>query len=1023
MFAYSRQLMAAAFLCVAQMSFAQGATSPNVLHGRVTDAITGKAVARVSILLVGTTFSAITDADGRYEIANAPSGVFTVEARRGGVGQSARDNVRVGGATPIATVTTLDFKLGGSRAPAGVEFAASPFRRSLRTTPFGVDRLSADNLPVASVASPAGMLAGKVAGVTVIQSSGAPGAAALIRLRNARGVNDSTPPLFVVDGVMLSPLMPMTDQDIESMDIDRMEVLKGVAASAYYGARGASGVIAITTKRGRALPLGAIQFSVRNEAGRDNIVNFFDLPQAHDFLVNTAGQYVNAAGVVVPRNQRLEQANRITEHPFIDPTFNHGDQFFRAGGFNTQTVNVQQNRASNNFSLSYSRSDQSGIVPNADGFQRQTVRGNFDQRWRDKLEVSLSASHGVSNEDPAAVDFQTLSYLWADVDLRAPDPTGAFPYVFKLTKSELFGDAENPLDDRLLGSDRIHRQRTLTSLKLSYRPLSWLSFDVLGSYDRGIRNDNGLYGSLDSISPVVQRAQSVVSNADSTRLGVLQGGITASKRIGGLTAMLRAAGERQHETADQQITGRNIVVVGGVVDTIFGENKSTSQKERIIEARFANLGLDYAGKYTADLLFRRDQFGRSANHGPHANSARVAIGWLLNQEPWFPFDHDRLLKVRYSASSIQSAADVDVSSFPLGAQVTYPPPNKISENEVGVDMDITSRMRLSLAYATATSASSFERLTPSQTYFPATIPLMGSSVEATVNWRAIDDAKGLRWDVSLIGDHRTNTITSSPISRCIYLEPVEACTGRPLASMVKTQFVRSKARLAQGIGDTSAFDVNDEGYVVYVGAGNSWRDGKAKNLWGTAGAVAGQGFAWGMPIVDLAIYGVDDDLRDVHDVSPDFNYGVQNTIQFKGFAFYTQFAGQIGGEIFNEAKRIRYRLAADPVLDQSGKPDDERKPLAYYRQLGTPSSELFYENATNARLAEASIGYTFDANRFGILKHIGAKQVEIDVVGRNLFTLSGYSGLNVQGNSLNASIEQFYYPLTRTYTLATSIKF
>ena len=161
------------------------------------------------------------------------------------------------------------------------------------------DKLTADNIPVAPTTSAAGALVGKVAGATIIRSSGAPGSGVTVQLRSPVSQFGSTSPLYVVDGVFLNSTQSVTTLDIESMDIASIEVIKGAAAASLYGSRAASGVISITTNRGKNLALGQTQFSLRNEFGRDQISKTISKPTGHAYRINAQGQYVDANGNVV----------------------------------------------------------------------------------------------------------------------------------------------------------------------------------------------------------------------------------------------------------------------------------------------------------------------------------------------------------------------------------------------------------------------------------------------------------------------------------------------------------------------------------------------------------------------------------------------------------------------------------------------------------------------------------------------------------------------------------------------------
>ena len=304
------------------------------ISGTIVDVVTKQPIQGVNVFVVGTPITASTGPDGRFIIPSAPPGVFPIEARRIGYAQQRRDNVRL-----IAdSVITLNFEMSASATRLDeVTIAGTIDATSAAKSTISVEKLGTENIPVPPTSSAAGLLAGKVAGVAVTRNSGAPGAGVNIVLRTPiSGITEGggTPgPLFVVDGVFLNQGQSVTTQDIEAMDIESIEVIKGAAAASLYGSRAAAGVIAITTKRGRGLALGSNQFQVRGEAGTDQFLTRLDKNQYHAFRQDDQGNWLNANNEIVPRAQRALTQFGIMDQPFRGETYNHADLFFRPGGY------------------------------------------------------------------------------------------------------------------------------------------------------------------------------------------------------------------------------------------------------------------------------------------------------------------------------------------------------------------------------------------------------------------------------------------------------------------------------------------------------------------------------------------------------------------------------------------------------------------------------------------------------------------------------------------------------------------
>ena len=193
-----------------------------------------------------------TGSDGRYTILSAPVGIFSIDARKLGFAQSRVENVRL----HADSASTINFALNVSALRLDQATVSGTIdETSVAKSTISVDKITAEDMPVPPTTSAAGAIAGKVAGVAITRPSGAPGSGVNILVRTPiSGITEggSPPsPLFVVDGIFLNQGQSVTTQDIEALDIESIEVIKGAAAASLYGSRAAAGVIAITTRRGK----------------------------------------------------------------------------------------------------------------------------------------------------------------------------------------------------------------------------------------------------------------------------------------------------------------------------------------------------------------------------------------------------------------------------------------------------------------------------------------------------------------------------------------------------------------------------------------------------------------------------------------------------------------------------------------------------------------------------------------------------------------------------------------------------
>jgi len=448
------------------------------ITGRVTDGTTSAPVAGVTVAVRGTNLTAVTREDGRYTIASVPPATYTIEARRLGYTATTRTGVVV--AENQATTVDLVIQTAALQLQATViTGVVDPTAGT--SLPFTVGRVTKDDLPVPAM-NPLADIQGKVAGVTMVPPA-QPGSDVSIQLRTPTSINKSNSPLIVVDGVILSSASP----DLNSLDIESIEIVKGAAGASLYGSRAASGVIQIRTARGNNLAPGTTQFTARSELGTSSLGNGLDWSQAHYYLTNAAGQYVNAAGTVVPRDQRVVRpaATRFQDVPYIDPTYDPVQQFFKPGKLMTNSFTVAQNGERTNFLTTLSRQQQDGVVLGHGGYTRTDARINLDNRPHENVQLSLSGYHARSDREELMGDpFYGLINIAPDVNLLVPDPDGT-KYAFQ---PDLQGVNANPL--YLLETQRSNTQRirTLGSLSIKFTPLSWLTFDANGSYDRSDQN-------------------------------------------------------------------------------------------------------------------------------------------------------------------------------------------------------------------------------------------------------------------------------------------------------------------------------------------------------------------------------------------------------------------------------------------------------------------------------------------------------------------------------------------------------
>jgi TonB-linked SusC/RagA family outer membrane protein len=1035
---------------------AQGVTSQtSVTSGRraritgiVTDVATKEPLPAVNVFVVGTPVGVATGPDGRFVIPSAPTGIFAIEARRVGFSPHRVENVRL----VADSVYTINFTLNATAIRLDqVTVSGTIDETSVAKSTITVEKVTTEELPIPPTTSAAGMLTGKVAGLAITRNSGAPGAGVNIVMRTPiSGITEGgavPSPLFVVDGVFLNQGQSVTTQDIEAMDVESIEVIKGAAAASLYGSRAAAGVIAITTKRGKGLALGSNQFQLRTEAGTDRYQVTLNKNQHHQFMQDAQGNWLNAAGAIVPREQRALKPLGIMDAPYTSPTYNHAALFYKPGSYNTQTLTVQGNQAATNYNLAWTRTINPGILENNEGYRRQSLRVNVDSRLGEKMSVGLSASHSRGVQDVSAPSFNNFYRIDTDVNLRALAPSPGFrgfPYVIVPDSVTLY---TNPLYTQFIADNVVSRARTLINVNGVYRPLEWLSISADGNYDRGDLNQisytargTPLVTSTGGLSPSTG-SLSISNNI--TDGYIMTGTATATRAFGDLTVRLSERGEvRREYNPSLNATGTDFATEGLKAMSQARTKASTqSITDYRVMGAITTLGLSYKEKYIGDFLWRREGNSLFGSANRWNTFGRASAAWLLSEESWFPWTSFNNFKLRYSFGvtgvspnfsnqyeAMTSDGTGAIRRSNLGnVNIT---PTYTAEQEVGLDMSWNSRVSASLTYVANTSKDVFVNIpAPAVSGYQIVVTnparLGGSVIEATFQGAILTNPRGLQWTMLLVAD-RSNLFTGRFGRTCFDDGLQYKCDGIRLSEMWGNEIIRDKAHLnARHVNSLNLFDINDEGFVVPVGAGNTWRDGVAKNLWGTTVLIDGVSYGWGLP---LPRYDANGQLvyRKIGDSNPGLKYGINNNFRYGNFRLYVQASGQFGGNVYANSNQTFYASGDHPDVDQYGRPDHLKKSVRYYNAVSNNNNLYlanFVESGTHLSLAELLFGYTLDSKQYPWITKAGAERIQIDFTARNLAMFTRYTGLNVIAGSPTVRFDDATYPITRTFTGVITVTF
>ncbi len=361
------------------------AQETGTVRGRVTDAATQRPIADAQITLAGTLRRVVTDAVGEYTLSGVPAGTATLQASKIGYAPASAQVAVTAGGTATADIALATAALALEEIV--VTATGEVRRREIATSLEAIGGKEIENAPVRNAQD---IIAGRSAGVTVLGNSGQPGSGGTIRLRGNNSISQGNNPIIYVDGVRIYSGSTPTNlagrqgslplNDIKAEDIDRVEIVKGAAATTLYGTEASGGVIQIFTKRGTS---GSTQWSAEITGGVNQMGHVGPKEDPTGLFVNRCRgddlfQYPDPA-----KDERVS---------FEDPTCPSNDSWLRNGGVQQYSLSVRGGAESLRYFMSGNYSDVEGVI--APGGSRDGgFRGNFGFTPTRGVDLSFSSSY------------------------------------------------------------------------------------------------------------------------------------------------------------------------------------------------------------------------------------------------------------------------------------------------------------------------------------------------------------------------------------------------------------------------------------------------------------------------------------------------------------------------------------------------------------------------------------------------------------------------------------------------------
>lgn len=1045
-----RRLLAAGLVLVASIAGAQVAAAQATITGRVTNA-QGQPVEGAQVFIPALNSGTATTVNGTFSFTvtdgNARGQSVTITARRIGFSPVSRTIAVTSGSQTQNFQLATDVRRLDEVVVTGVAEATST-----KNLTISVGKVSEDMLKDVPALSPATALAGKVAGVRVSFTQGVPGSSPAYRVRTSTNLGVGAQyPLVLVDGVITKNGLA----DINGNDIESIEVLKGAASANTFGSDAAAGVIAITTKRGRSGAENKLTFLTRNEFGKSSLENQVELNEHHPFVQNADGSFVKTSS-----NQRVIKADRFIDAEFPAGTFrNQLDENLRDGQFVTNYAQIAMRRQNTNFSTSFSRDTDRGILPYLEGFRRQNLRLNLDQGLGNKADMSVALTYGLSNDDqtPGAragsgSTFFTLLQSPPDVDLQYPNATSACnreaptqaacgTRFSPVIPPDAAGGTSrgNPLYDLFNRSYNNRRERIIGSFSARYRPLSWLNLDasygtdrlngrVSNFYERDLLNTSAT--DVETPSPGslgISNSQNIAANT--------QVNVTGTFQFGQLRSTTRVTGLYEDERNSFNSVAASKLLVGSVPDLQAADPLQLTPTSSIEPIRtingFITQNFNFKDRYLMQLLGRRDGSSLFGAANRWQSYYGISGAWRISEDFTLPGVQEFKIRAAKGTAGIRPGFDNQYETYTLsqGALSKATVGNKDlkpalqTETEFGVNLSFLDRFDLEVVKsdrhtdgATILVPLSLAQSGGFTSQYQNAARVGGRTLELALNTRVFD-RPNFSYNFTLTGERSRQKIdqlnrapfrvgSTSQGQNIFYYR-----AGEALGVIYGQRWIRSLNELKDNPANSAInldlYTVNNEGYVVLKSC------------------VA---LTCERPIAYVDTKGVN--FVKIGDVNPDYTFGWANTMRMGGFTVYGLLDGTKGGNVYNFTKQWMFQDQRHKDLDQTGKAQADKHVLDYYQNgfyNALEPNSRFVEDGSYVKLRELSLSYNLGQNLLNSMRFLGqGRNVKVALIGRNLKTWTKYTGFDPEASSngdFNFRVDGFRYPSSRQVTGQIEIGF
>ncbi len=607
----------------------------NSVTGTVTEARTGEPIPGTNIVEKGTTNGTISDVNGHYELMVSGTGATLVFSFVGYTSQE----IPVGGNTIINVALEID-----SRSIEELVVIGYGTQRAKDLTG-AISMVSVDDMKKSQFPTIQRALQGRAPGVLVTQVSGDPGAEMSIKIRGIGSINRSSEPLYIIDGVPAGGMNGINPDDIESI-----QILKDASSTAIYGARGANGVVIITTKRGEKNGKLSTQFST--------YAKFTDFPKSSRYDIMNAAEYVkmthDAYELSDPASEPAIIASDSLQKAYGNTDTNWQDELFRTGVGQNYYLGISGGNEHGNFSVSGNYYSEDGIMINTD-FDRLNLRANSDfSLLKDRLKIGesflISRTGGHGSQGGQGNKWVTACYSSPLMPVYEQKNVGGFAGPTDSINGR--NETTNPVAEQMLRNEDNQNLQALTDMYAELQIVKGLKYKInIGLTFGNARTSTWI--PLYQLGDIGNRSNSVATAREYSndfKQWLVENLLTYSHSFGNHNLSFLLGQSRQYNNGNSfTATGQNFRDTNHhtLSQAEIASSLDSYVYESILDSYLGRLIYDYKGKYLLTASIRRDG---SSKFGPagqrYGNFPSFSVGWKLNEDLLRNVEQINLLKVR-----------------------------------------------------------------------------------------------------------------------------------------------------------------------------------------------------------------------------------------------------------------------------------------------------------------------------------------------------------------------------------------